>query len=294
MVRAGVPLPEIGQVLRHRDATSTSIYARVDIDQLRTVARPWPQAVAPGERAWPMHVEDYLRLRRALGFKLVRPGHAAAAVRDLAGGHRIAQTITVDAAISLGAAVRRRASRSRCRTGWARCAGSPATCITIDPATEIPPAGLFGTPAAHHRPTSIHPQEIGRLLRGRARAAPAAAGGDPRDAVRAAGRQRHARRGGAAPRPRATSTSVDGRDHGSGTPSSTGTGWCRCTPAPPKRCAAYAAQRDRLCPQPRTDAFFVSSIGRRAAIPARCDAAFATLLHFGRDPHRDRRPSANS
>ena len=45
MVRAGVPLPQIGQVLRHRDATSTSVYARVDIDQLRTVARPWPQVV---------------------------------------------------------------------------------------------------------------------------------------------------------------------------------------------------------------------------------------------------------
>lgn len=42
MVRAGVPLHEIGQVLRHRDGTSTSIYARVDVDQLRTVARPWP------------------------------------------------------------------------------------------------------------------------------------------------------------------------------------------------------------------------------------------------------------
>jgi len=46
MVRAGVPLHEIGQVLRHSDAVSTSIYARVDIDQLRTVARPWPQVVA--------------------------------------------------------------------------------------------------------------------------------------------------------------------------------------------------------------------------------------------------------
>lgn len=45
MVRAGVPLQEIGQVLRHGDATSTSIYARVDIDQLRTVARPWPHEV---------------------------------------------------------------------------------------------------------------------------------------------------------------------------------------------------------------------------------------------------------
>ena len=46
MVRAGVPLQEIGQVLRHSDAASTSIYARVDIDQLRTVARPWPQVAA--------------------------------------------------------------------------------------------------------------------------------------------------------------------------------------------------------------------------------------------------------
>lgn len=43
MVRAGVPLHEIGQVLRHGDATSTSIYARVDVEQLRTVARPWPE-----------------------------------------------------------------------------------------------------------------------------------------------------------------------------------------------------------------------------------------------------------
>lgn len=42
MVAAGVPLGQIGQILRHADATSTSIYARVDVDQLRTVARPWP------------------------------------------------------------------------------------------------------------------------------------------------------------------------------------------------------------------------------------------------------------
>jgi len=46
MVRAGVPLHQIGQVLRHGDATSTSIYARVDVDQLRTVARAWPKGSA--------------------------------------------------------------------------------------------------------------------------------------------------------------------------------------------------------------------------------------------------------
>jgi integrase/recombinase XerD len=42
MVDAGVPLPEIGQVLRHRSAVTTAIYARVDVDGLRTLAQPWP------------------------------------------------------------------------------------------------------------------------------------------------------------------------------------------------------------------------------------------------------------
>jgi site-specific recombinase XerD len=42
MVRSGVPLAQIGQVLRHRSLSSTAIYARVDLDQLRQLARPWP------------------------------------------------------------------------------------------------------------------------------------------------------------------------------------------------------------------------------------------------------------
>lgn len=44
MVRAGVPLPEISQVLRHRSLVSTAIYARADVDQLRALAQPWPSA----------------------------------------------------------------------------------------------------------------------------------------------------------------------------------------------------------------------------------------------------------
>jgi integrase/recombinase XerD len=42
MVTAGVALPEISQVLRHRSLVSTAIYARVDLDQLRVLAQPWP------------------------------------------------------------------------------------------------------------------------------------------------------------------------------------------------------------------------------------------------------------
>jgi site-specific recombinase XerD len=42
MVKAGVPIVRIGQVLRHRSLQSTAIYARVDIEQLRQLAAPWP------------------------------------------------------------------------------------------------------------------------------------------------------------------------------------------------------------------------------------------------------------
>jgi site-specific recombinase XerD len=44
MLRAGASLPEIGQVLRHRSLGSTAIYARVDVERLRAIARPWPPA----------------------------------------------------------------------------------------------------------------------------------------------------------------------------------------------------------------------------------------------------------
>jgi site-specific recombinase XerD len=44
MVRVGVPFPAIGQVLRHNSAATTANYARVDVAQLRELARPWPLA----------------------------------------------------------------------------------------------------------------------------------------------------------------------------------------------------------------------------------------------------------
>ena len=42
MLSAGASLEEIGQVLRHREVTTTAIYAKVDYDRLRGLARPWP------------------------------------------------------------------------------------------------------------------------------------------------------------------------------------------------------------------------------------------------------------
>jgi integrase/recombinase XerD len=42
MMRAGVPLPEVGQVLRHRSMLTTAIYAKLDRNALSVLARPWP------------------------------------------------------------------------------------------------------------------------------------------------------------------------------------------------------------------------------------------------------------
>jgi len=42
LVRHGASLEEIGDMLRHRSRRSTMIYARHDIDGLRSIAQPWP------------------------------------------------------------------------------------------------------------------------------------------------------------------------------------------------------------------------------------------------------------
>jgi integrase/recombinase XerD len=42
MLRGGASLTEIGEILRHRSPETTTIYAKVDLDALRTIALPWP------------------------------------------------------------------------------------------------------------------------------------------------------------------------------------------------------------------------------------------------------------
>jgi site-specific recombinase XerD len=44
LVQHGAPLEEIGDLLRHRSRASTMIYAKLDINGLRSIAQPWPTA----------------------------------------------------------------------------------------------------------------------------------------------------------------------------------------------------------------------------------------------------------
>jgi len=43
MLRHGVPLHQIGLVLRHRSLDMTAYYAKVDVALLKQVAQPWPE-----------------------------------------------------------------------------------------------------------------------------------------------------------------------------------------------------------------------------------------------------------
>ena len=47
MLRGGGSLTEIGQALRHARPATTAIYAKVDVDALRPLGRPWPGQEEP-------------------------------------------------------------------------------------------------------------------------------------------------------------------------------------------------------------------------------------------------------
>lgn len=110
------------------------------------------------------HVEDYLRLRRALGYKLERHGlllPQLVAYLEAVG----AATITSEAAIAWA----RLPEQARPNYWAARLAvarGFARYLKTIDPATQVPPPGVF--PARRHRPTPYlwSQEEICGLLEG--------------------------------------------------------------------------------------------------------------------------------
>jgi site-specific recombinase XerD len=45
LLRSGATLSQISQLLRHKSHDTTRIYAKVDIEALRTLGLPWPGGV---------------------------------------------------------------------------------------------------------------------------------------------------------------------------------------------------------------------------------------------------------
>jgi integrase len=203
------------------------------------------------------HVEDYLRLRRALGFKLEREGQLLGqlvAYLQSAG----ATTLTSELAVAWA-----RQPAGVQPNHWAKRLGVvrkfASYVQTIDPATEVPPPGVF--PARRRRPTPYlwSHSDIRSLLDG-ARAL--------RSPLRAA---THEALFGllASSGMRIGEVVALGRedldlDAGVITVREAKFDRSRLVPLHPTTTEAlrrYAAERDRLCPRPRSSAFFLSSTG---------------------------------
>ena len=205
------------------------------------------------------HVEDYLRLRRALGYKLERAGHLfpkLVAYLEAAGS----PTVTTDLAISFA-----RLPADARPTHWAArltvVRGFARYLQTIEPATEVPPAAVF--PARRHRPAPYlwSGEDIGRLLDGvRALRPPLRA--VTHEALFGLLAVSGMRVG------EAVGLDRDDVDFGTGVITIRHAKFDRARLVPLhtttwRRCARYAAERDRLCPARPSTAFFVSGAGTR-------------------------------
>lgn len=107
------------------------------------------------------HVAEYLRLRRGLGYKLQRDGQILptliAHVRA-AGASTITSQLAIEWAMSTRAAPRTWAARLASARGFA------AYLQTIDPATEVPPNGVFSVRYQRPTPYLWSPGDTSRLL----------------------------------------------------------------------------------------------------------------------------------
>ncbi len=203
------------------------------------------------------HVDDYLRLRRSLGFKLKREGQLLpqlVAYLEAAG----ASTVTSELAIAWA-----RLPTDVQPLQWAHRLGSArafaAYLKTIDPVTEVPPHDVFGARQQRPAPYLWSSTEIGRLLDATRTLSPPlrAASHEALFGLLAVSGMRVGEAIGLGQGDVDLAAGVltipDGKF-----------GRSRLVPLHPTSTEAlrcYAARRDRLCPRPRSSAFLFSSLG---------------------------------
>lgn len=202
------------------------------------------------------HVADYLRLRRALGFKLERAGRILPQFvgwLDAAG----ARMITVELAIAWAQMPDAQPIVWTHRLGAVR--GFARYLATIHPATEIPPAGVFATRYQRPTPYVYSATEVSGLLQATQTLRPPlrAATHATLFGLLAVSGMRVGEAIGL------TRSDVD-LDSGIVTIGHGKFDRARLIPLHPSATdalRAYAARRDRLCPAPTADTFFLSSVG---------------------------------
>lgn len=205
------------------------------------------------------HAEEYLRLRRALGYKMERAGHLLpqlVAYLQAAG----ASTVTSELAIAW-ARTPQRARPNHWAQRLAVARGFAAYLQAIDPSTQVPPAGVF--PARRHRPSPYlwSSDDVAGLLASAAALRPPLRGHTYQTlfGLLAVSGMRVGE---------ATGLDRDDVDLHTGVVTIRHAKFdrARLVPLHPTATAAltrYAAERDRLCPRPATRAFFLASAGTR-------------------------------
>jgi integrase len=139
MLRGGASLEEIGQVLRHQRALTTAIYAKVDYEALRGLAPLAGRCSVSGLHG---KLEEYLAVRRAMGFKMERHEKLLAQFTGFLAGN--GETgVTIENALA-----------------WATL---PATAIRLDRSDYDPDAGALtvrDTKFGKSRHLPLHPTAI--------------------------------------------------------------------------------------------------------------------------------------
>jgi integrase len=203
------------------------------------------------------HVEEYLALRRSFGFKLEREGKLLAqfvAYTEAAGE----ENLTSEVAIAWA-----KLPVATSPNQWAKRLGAvrrfAVYLATIDPATEIPPSGIFPTNRRRPTPYLFSERDIERVLEGaRGLASPLrAATHEALFGLLAASGMRIGE---------AIGLACGDVDLQSGVITIRHAKFDRTRLVPLHETtiaalSAYAATRDRLCPRPRADVFFCSSVG---------------------------------
>jgi integrase/recombinase XerD len=203
------------------------------------------------------HVDDYLRLRRALGFKLKEDGHLLGqfiAYVEAAGATTVSSELAIGwARLPEGVHPNQWAKRLRVARGFA------GYLQTIDPAAEIPPPDVFPVRRQRATPYLFSERDIGRLLQ-EARQLSRPLRAASYEALFGLLAVSGMRVGEAIALQR---EDVD-LDAGLITIRQAKHDRVRLVPLHPTATEAlrrYASERDRLCRRPRSRAFFLSSAG---------------------------------
>ena len=263
MLRAGANLTEVGHVLRQRSLLATAIYAegrpRGPPHSRSAVAR------SAGMTELQQILEDYLTIRRSLGFKL---GRAEKLLNQFLAhmNHVGATIVTIDVAVQWAT------QPPNGTSGWRAHRLSVVRSFArhlhaIDPAHQVPPTDLLGGRSRRATPYPYSPEDIVALM--------TAARSLRRFPLRAATFETLVgllaatglRVGEAI---RLNRADIDWRD-GLLTVANTKFNKTRLVPLHPTTVEAlrsYDRRRDELCPRPVDPSFFVSTAERDCATTA--------------------------